>query len=65
MSPSPYFWSVLGYLVVLSVIAIRKSRAVRTEADFVLAGRGLTAPGCSTTRVIVTRAEFEFSGNSS
>src|SRR5438034_1061786 len=44
MSPSPYFWSVLGYLVVLSVIAIRKSRAVRTEADFVLAGRGLTAP---------------------
>src|SRR5438552_15284560 len=44
MSPSPYFWSVLGYLVVLSVIAIRKSRAVRTEPDLVLAGRGLTAP---------------------
>ena len=44
MSTSPYFWSVAGYLVVLAAIAIYKSRAVKTETDFVLAGRGLTAP---------------------
>lgn len=44
MYESAYFWSVLGYLVVLSAIAIWRSRLVKTETDFVLAGRGLTAP---------------------
>jgi SSS family solute:Na+ symporter/sodium/proline symporter len=44
MGSSPYFWSVLIYLIVLGGIAIYASRRVKTEADFVLAGRGLTAP---------------------
>lgn len=44
MPTSPYFWSVIGYLVLLAAIAIHRSRAVKTEADFVLAGRSLTWP---------------------
>jgi len=43
MFASPYFWSVLVYLVLLAGIAIYTSRRVKTETDFVLAGRGLTA----------------------
>jgi SSS family solute:Na+ symporter len=44
MLTSPYFWSVLGYLLLLAVIAASRARAVKTETDFVLAGRGLTWP---------------------
>ncbi len=44
MLSSPYFWSVLLYLLFLSGIAIYSSRKVKTETDFVVAGRGLTAP---------------------
>lgn len=43
MLSSPYFWSVLAYLIFLSGIAIYSSRKVKGEADFVLAGRGLSA----------------------
>lgn len=43
MSTSPYFWAVLGYLIVLAAIAIYSSRRVKSGADFVVAGRGLTA----------------------
>ena len=44
MTTSPYFWAVLGYLIVLAVIAASRARAVKTDADFVLAGRGLAWP---------------------
>jgi SSS family solute:Na+ symporter len=43
MSTSPYFWAVLGYLIVLAGIAIYSSRRVQSGADFVVAGRGLSA----------------------
>src|SRR6058998_3634217 len=42
MTTSPFFWSVLLYLILLAAIAIAASRRVKTEADFTLAGRGLT-----------------------
>ena len=44
MSTSPYFWAVAVYLLLLAAIAIYRSRAVKSGTDFVLAGRGLTAP---------------------
>jgi len=43
MSTSPYFWAVLGYLLLLAGIAIYSSRRVKSSTDFVLAGRGLSA----------------------
>lgn len=43
MSTSPYFWAVAGYLLLLAGIAIYQTRRVKTGADFVVAGRGLTA----------------------
>ncbi len=43
MSTSPYFWAVVAYLILLAAIAIRQSRKVKSGADFVVAGRGLTA----------------------
>ncbi|MGH9793580.1 MAG: sodium:solute symporter family protein, partial [Candidatus Acidiferrales bacterium] len=44
MSTSPYFWAVVVYLAILAAIALNKSRLVKSGTDFVLAGRGLTAP---------------------
>ncbi len=44
MSTSPYFWAVVIYLAILAAIALNKSRLVKSGTDFVLAGRGLTAP---------------------
>ena len=44
MELSPYAWAVLVYMVLLGGIAIAASRRVKNEADFVVAGRGLTAP---------------------
>ncbi len=44
MTASPYFWSVLAYLIFLGGVAIAAGRKVKTETDFVLAGRGLSAP---------------------
>jgi SSS family solute:Na+ symporter/sodium/proline symporter len=49
MTGSPYLWAVLAYLLLLSWIAIHRGRGVKTETDFVLAGRGLTAPVLVTT----------------
>ena len=43
MEFSPFFWSVLAYLILLGGIAVAASRKVKTEEDFALAGRGLTA----------------------
>jgi len=43
MEFSPFFWAVLAYLVLLGTIAVMASRRVKTEEDFSLAGRGLTA----------------------
>src|SRR6266545_5314839 len=42
MATSPFFWSVLLYLILLAAIAVAASRRVKTEEDFTLAGRGLT-----------------------
>jgi SSS family solute:Na+ symporter/sodium/proline symporter len=44
MEFSSYAWAVLVYLVALGGIAIAAGRRVKTEADFTVAGRGLTAP---------------------
>lgn len=44
MSTSPYFWAVVIYLAILAAVALNKSRLVKSGTDFVLAGRGLTAP---------------------
>jgi SSS family solute:Na+ symporter len=39
-----YFYFVLAYLFILIGIALYKSRIVKTQADFMVAGRRLTAP---------------------
>lgn len=44
MMSSPYFWAVIGYLTVLAVLAASRARKVKTDTDFVLAGRGLAWP---------------------
>lgn len=43
MSTSPYLWAVVAYLILLGGIAVYSSRRVKSGADFVVAGRGLTA----------------------
>ncbi len=37
-----YFFSIFGYLLLLGVIGVWKSRQVKTEEDFALAGRSLS-----------------------
>jgi len=39
-----YFWSILAYLSLLIVVGVARSGKVKTQTDFMVAGRRLTAP---------------------
>jgi len=39
-----YFWAILAYLLILIGVGAVRSRAVKTQTDFMVAGRKLSAP---------------------
>ena len=41
--PMTYLWVILAYLVILIAVGAYRSRQVRTQDDFMVAGRNLSA----------------------